>query len=293
MPPIKSLIVVGGGSLLFLAAAGVGMLFLYQTQIKQHRYEAANRLKTIGLATHYHHDLVKQFPSNGTTDHYEWRGQKAGGVADAKRPHAGSWAYRLLPLLEMKHDPTFRFPFPDLETIRKLATIYHCPQRNRPLYANGEDFQGGPFTDFVLNPYINDPEQGSVNKPHQRSTLMGITDGASNTILFGHGWISTDDLRNATPGDGRYSIYLGGTNGTARSGKNLLRDTSGTDHYNDWGSPYGEGALMCMADGSVRLFAFGIGSGLFYNFLHPRDGARPDLPPIEPTDDSRFQDVFR
>ncbi len=276
------------GLALMLTLVGVGIVYVYKIRVTQHRLESATRLKNLGIAALMYHDLLKHLPSNGTQEPYDFQGQKAGGVADANRFFSGSWAYRVLPVIELKFDPGFRFPFPDQEKTKKLAPTYHCAMRDRPLYAEGEGFQNGPFTDFVLNPYLNDRERGGLNEINNRTTLVGILDGSANTILFGHGWISTDDLKNPSPGPGRCSIYLGGTNGTARNGKQLVRDKSGSQHYDEWGSPYAEGGMMCMADATVRFFTYDMESSLLFNFLHPNDKANPMLPTQEPTDDKRF-----
>lgn len=276
------------GLVLMLTLVGVGIVYVYKIRVTQHRLESATRLKNLGIAAHLYHDLLKQLPYNGTQEQYDFQGQKAGGVADAKRLFSGSWAYRVLPVIELKMDLNSTYPFPDQVMTKKLAPTYHCAMRDRPLYAEGEGFQNGPFTDFVLNPFLNDRERGGLNEINNRTSLVQIIDGTANTIFFGHGWISTDDLKNPSPGPGRCSIYLGGTNGTARNGKRLVRDKSGKDHYDDWGSPYAEGGMMCMADATVRFFTYDMESSLLFNFLHPDDKANPMLPAQESTDEGRL-----
>jgi hypothetical protein len=271
-------------ALLALTAVGLGIVFLNHLRVQHHRLESANRLSRVGLAAHFHHDITKHLPANGTTAIYVRNGRPAGGPADSERQSAGSWAYRLLPVLELNDDREFKYPFPGLEKTKQIVVFYRCSLRDRVHYANGEEFNGGPFTDFVLNPYINDPAKGELDLPNRHATLIGLPDGTANTILFGHGWQGTDDRWNSTPGEGRYSIYLGGTNGTARNGKTLVRDSGGRAHYNDWGSPFADGALICMADGSIRYVNYDIDSELFFQFLHPSDGAKPALPAEEKTD---------
>jgi Protein of unknown function (DUF1559) len=283
--PLVRILVWAVAAAFVLSALSIGAVFLIQLRVHQNRLESANRLKTIGLTSHFYHDFTKHIPANGTVEIHKWNGQQAGGPADANRQSAGSWAYRLLPVLSLQDARDFVLPFPDLEKTRNLVVVYRCSFRDRVHYAEGEGFNGGPYTDFVLNPFINDTVNGDVDKPNRYATFFGITDGTENTILFGHGWISIDDRLNASPGNGRCSIYLGGTNGTARNGKRLVRDSRGQDHYNDWGSPFADGALICMADASVRFVSYEVNSELFFQFLHPSDGAKPALPPEQKADE--------
>jgi hypothetical protein len=144
----------------------------------------------------------------------------------------------------------------------------------------------GPWTDYFYNNYLNDPLQAAKpDAPDAVRTLVGITDGSSFTILVGHGNINTDQYAANANVVGSTNIFLGGTTGTMRSGDNgvanptgvfLKRDSAENPGIGSWGSPFPQGALMAMADGTVRMFPYGMQN--FSAFLTPTGGENVVLP---------------
>jgi hypothetical protein len=100
----------------------------------------------------------------------------------------------------------------------------------------------GPWSDYHLNIYLNLSGTATStliinwpifawNCPDTKRTLLGITDGTSNTIFAGHGYMDRGVYAATTwaPGGanftsvGNYSgpIWVGGTSSTARGGSNV------------------------------------------------------------------------
>jgi prepilin-type N-terminal cleavage/methylation domain-containing protein len=143
--------------------------------------------------------------------------------------------------------------------------------------AGGSTSGSGPITDYAINPYINSPT-GAVNVANAKRSLKSISDGASNTILFGHGYVAIADYPLTTPAAGtRVTFLSGGTLATGRTGKAagafLPDGTAATS--NQWGSPMSQGALMVMGDCAVRVFPY---STPLADFLTPDDGKTVTLP---------------
>ncbi len=162
-----------------------------------------------------------------------------------------------------------------------------CPGRNRP--PTQANF--GPWTDFFLSNYINDPANASrPDNPDRNVTLKDISDGTSNTVLVGQGNISTRDYKAVGGVVGSSNIFAGGSPGTMRAGPNWvkgqpLRVTLMPDTMNPpdlkaggWGGPYPQGGLMAMGDGTVRMFAYSLSPQIFGDLLTPTGGENVMLP---------------
>jgi hypothetical protein len=115
--------------------------------------------------------------------------------------------------------------------------------------------------------------------------MIGITDGTSFTILAGQGNINTAQYAANANVVGSTNIFLGGTVGTMRSGDNgvanptgvvLMRDSAENPGIGSWGGPFPQGALMVMADGTVRMFPYATQN--FSAFLTPTGGENVELP---------------
>jgi len=83
------------------------------------------------------------------------------------------------------------------------------------------DEQGGAWSDYFYNNFINDPKQASKpDCPNIKRPLDGITDGSSNTVLVGHGNVRTDQYLSNANVTMSTNIFRGGTTGTMRAGDN-------------------------------------------------------------------------
>jgi len=237
---------------------------------RQARTDSVNNLKQIGLAAHSFHDLNKRLPFNGSSVAVKDEPYSLNAVAN--QPRSGSWAFQIAPF--MGQAAMFQAGASDTG-----IALLMCPARGRPSTCTTPAVGATtpPWSDYVINPWLNDNLNGggltttSAVKDTQR-TLVGITDGTSNTIFFGHGQINTQDYRrrDATPGY-MDTILTGGTTATALSSNiaaglvTFARDSEDTrrDAARGWGSPFAQGCLMSMCDATVRMFPYSIGLGSF------------------------------
>ena len=209
------------------------------------RTQSINNLKNIVLAMHSFHDANRRLPFNGT-------GPAVGGIDDS-----GSWAFQILPYIDqapMYHNP---------EAARNVGiAAFMCPIRARTLFENN----GGPWTDYFYNNYLNDPKQASKpNNIDMKRMMKDITDGSSNTIFVGHGNIRTTEYNSTANVTMSVNIFIGGTTGTMRAGNNgesnptgvtLERDSDKAPTIGSWGGPFPQGAWMGLGDGTVRMFPY-------------------------------------
>jgi prepilin-type processing-associated H-X9-DG protein len=109
-----------------------------------------------------------------------------------------------------------------------------------------------------------------------------ITDGTSNTFLFGEKYLSPDDYF----GGGNYpaeneNMYTGQDNDNYRittAGNPPLRDRPGYTSTLEFGSPHATGVNFVFCDGSVHLISYGIDQTTYSNL-----GSRNDMQAVDPT----------
>jgi prepilin-type N-terminal cleavage/methylation domain-containing protein/prepilin-type processing-associated H-X9-DG protein len=159
------------------------------------------------------------------------------------------------------------------------------PAYTRTDYAmNAFLFTNQPITtapDVLPVPFRPDPALSDVNWPYPdikyvpppkpagvtKLTPAWVKDGLSNTVFVGEKALY---IEQAVDGDRLFQddpVFTGGTWGTARGGTKILRDTKLTSDpyyattaavlFNQWGSPFSNGAHFLFGDGSVRLVPFG------------------------------------
>jgi prepilin-type N-terminal cleavage/methylation domain-containing protein len=242
------------------------------------RTQSINNCKQMGLAFHSFNDAVKRLPFNGDT---------TVTAANQNQNTKGSWAYQILPYIDQQ--PLF--------TIINATTgiqAYLCPGRGRPSICTA-----GAWSDYYINVYINSPT-GVVAAADTKRTMVSLTDGTSNTIFVGHGQIGQSDYSSnvVSAVNGRGDIYTAGTLGTGRtSGATAqvnLRDPAGVSSATtavQWGGPFPQGSIICMGDGTVRMFPYttynggvitngvcGAGGTTFGAFLTPSGAETVTLP---------------
>jgi hypothetical protein len=258
--------------LVALAAIGtlIGLLVPAVQKVReaQARTSSICHLKQIGFAGLAFHDAQKRLPFNGSA--VAVRDVSYSLEAKPGQFTSGSWGFQILPFLDQK--PLFS----EAEAPSAGIAAFMCPGRGRPMYTTTS---GWPWQDYFINDYINDATGSAPASADCKRTLVSITDGTSNTIFAGHGNIQTTlygeatDMPNVSAG-----IHIGGTWATARGGTNmaapncaLARDNSNsvTTTGTQWGGPFPQGGLMCMCDGTVRMFPYEMSGTTFGAFLTP------------------------
>ena len=306
------------------------------------RTQSTNNLKQIGLGMQSFHDTNKRIPFNGinnsatptmaTSQSTAVSMPTGSGVAyySFARPDissSGSWLFQILPYVDQS--AMFHMTGNNINSTTVPAALQNtgvqtfvCPGRGRQAYANG----AGPWSDYCINailnrgtstPVVANATGGTLYTPSRyfhladtKRTLLGITDGTSNTIFAGHGYMDRS-LYSATTASGAvisYStpIWFGGLEGTARgfgvnttAGGTLTAGVGPATNTNPpglrrddtafttlgampWGGPFPVGALFVWCDGTVRQVPYSTQQAQaatnFAAYLTPTNGEAATLP---------------
>ena len=241
------------------------------------RTQSTNNLKQMGLAAHSFHDANKRLPFNGV--------DKASGgtatdpviIASAATPAyynqatatfftSGSALFQICSYMDQ--GPMFNAPTTALAGV----AAWMCPGRGRPSSCTGQLTNANstgawagnpsPWSDYSLNVYLNDNLGGAANKTDNKRTLVGITDGTSNTVFFGHHQVAQGQYSVTAPvADYLNTMMVGGSLATGITAITMQRDQPGTTTVNAWGSPFAQGSLFAMADATVRMFPYSMSAG--------------------------------
>ena len=235
------------------------------------RTQSTNSLKNLMLASQSYNDVFKMLPFNGTQ---VW--------GDRLKHRSGSWGYQILPQIDQT--PMYEQmdgSAPATWTSGGVAAFL-CTGRNRaPFALTGKP---GPFTDYGINTWINDPAAGEEEAVDMRVSLQTIPDGASNTIFLGHRWMRSGSYPRTVGDDEVFSpILWGGDSGTASQRNDgsttalFKRDEPGNQGGDEefWGGPFPQGGLFAVADGTVRLIPYGTN---LRPFLIPNDNSAAMFP---------------
>ncbi len=252
------------------------------------RMSCGNNLHQIALALQMHHDTYGVFPSNGGWDGRQTildtsgqpfvpftAGLGAGpvlywGVGEpgcTPQGQLGSWAFAILPFVEQQNVYQARqWPV--------ALSLYVCPSRRQaqpePVVAQDAycRYEGGGWTwgktDFAANLEAIPDRPGCLR-------IAQFTDGTSQTILVGE---KAFDPLAETPTSWYWDepFFLGGSQGTARSGVQILQDAPGVPFPFNWGSAHAGGAQFLFADGSVRLLSYATSWATVSALLTPDQG---------------------
>jgi prepilin-type N-terminal cleavage/methylation domain-containing protein/prepilin-type processing-associated H-X9-DG protein len=207
------------------------------------RMKCANNLKQIGLAAHNYHDTLGYLPP-------AWLGGNEHPTGTAIDPNGwATWAVLILPHIEQ--DNIYRLWKIERQVsaqtpaaYQQQVSTYLCPSRPGPVLSTG-DFAtpGGGLSDYAacfgsdnsgsnsngaiiptaaMNKSTTDDASGPVLKPNWRGqlTMLSISDGTSNTFMFGEKHIRPNSMR----GKNEDRSIFGGQNNSVRrmAGRNTI-----------------------------------------------------------------------
>jgi prepilin-type N-terminal cleavage/methylation domain-containing protein len=212
--------------------------------------DGMNNLKQIGIAVHDYHDLKGTLPDNGQFG--------------STNPNDWCWAYQILPFIEQTGVYNTQAAGVGVKT-------YLCPGRRRSGFATvqtntgGSNVPLGPYTDYA----INGASFGSFGLSPTLDVVSGCN-GASNTILIGEKAMDYSLYGNTQSGGSIWDepIYTGGWGSTERNNPIILRDAPGNNYADNWGSPFSNGCLFVLCDGSVRVIPFGFDLTHALNYMN-------------------------
>lgn len=257
------------------------------------RVSCANNLRNIGLAFNNHHDSFGVLPSNGgpiwnqKTQSYEeiqavdgtWFVPAStyfeppvmyywgvGKPTVAPKQQTGSWAYAILPFIEMESMYNQR-------AWANAVKSYSCPSRRVPAAEIPQDDQYGVYagggwawgkTDYAVNGLL-------IRGRPLCYGLARVTDGTSHTVLIGEKAMQPT-LYNGESWYYDEPFFLGGSFGTRRLGIQIVRDSPQCPFRDNWGSAHPGGAQFLFADGAVHLVSYSTPPNVVNAFLTPSGG---------------------
>jgi len=240
------------------------------------RTQCVNNLKNLGLAVHSYHDANKRIPQNATAISYNWAGDsvRAGNTT-------WTWIARILPYIEQGPlASTYKIPDGTLLNaqpgLTAIIPVLLCPSAsegvnpatNWPNISGismsltnyrgvcGSNWAWGTFQVTDPNTAFGNNGLDSGNGVFYRSdgnrklTLIGISDGTSNTMMIGESSHAYDQHC----GGWAYPNYVTGTCAIP-----LNYQDGAISNIGNWGNRYSfrsqhtGGGNFCFADGTVRF----------------------------------------
>ena len=226
------------------------------------RTQSINNLKQLGLAMQNYHDSLGFLPDGGRD-----------GGGERREPMVFKPSHRLATARPL--DLPDLLPYIEQAPLWSSAgywsggttpqtspgvKAFMCPGRGR----NPTDANGYARTDYALNSYpfngrvLTNVAGSGTGFTKTTLTLVGITDGTSNTIFVGEKSLATNNYTaNANAGnwdDPAFQAY----GGEARNGLTVQKDAPNLASNGGpfWGSAFSSGAPFGMYDGSVRIINY-------------------------------------
>jgi prepilin-type processing-associated H-X9-DG protein len=159
--------------------------------------------------------------------------------------------------------------------------VYTSPGTNSPPWHTGND-EGGP-TSFKMGTsptaiaYWKNLAAASTGIVFGASTIRPahVTDGMSNTYLFGEKYLSPDDYSNGADAGDNETAYTGANEDTIRHCYlEPIQDMPGEGDRYSFGSPHPSGFTMVFCDGSVHNISFFIDLQVHAHLSNRSDGQR-------------------
>jgi prepilin-type N-terminal cleavage/methylation domain-containing protein len=155
------------------------------------RAKCQNNLKQIGIGLHGCHDAIGRFPGAGWNQTPYQGSAVTGSPPPPTAANSGSWMFQVLPYIEQQQ--VYQSKSINVITGTPIP-IYFCPSRRAPAtFSASSNFAGTDYTGNGL--CTSGTGQSNCSKfvpagifrPYCKGsiTLVGITDGTSNTIMVG------------------------------------------------------------------------------------------------------------
>ena len=253
------------------------------------RTQCANNLKQLGIAIHSYHDVNKRMPPNAITINFAWAADSV-----EPGPSIWTWIARILPYIEQGAlatqynipDGTMLAAQPGLTAVIPVLLCPAATGAGQPTTASDwqnipgismsmTNYRGVSGSNWGLNggggigtAFINadpDPNLGQSgldagngmfyrSDGNRKLTMVGITDGTSNTFMIGESNHAYDKHCGGWP----YPNYV---HGTCAIPLNYNDGPLGTPSagYANWPNRYSfrsyhsGGGFFCFADGTVRF----------------------------------------
>ena len=177
------------------------------------RMQCNNNLKQIGLAIQMHESSHRHLPTGGWGN--AWVGDPNYGFGQQQ---PGGWVFNVLPYIEQEN----LFRMVDTDEMHKLPVKgYYCPTRRSPTtYGTTTlttrcDYNGNAGTTFSNRTPADGSAGGAntfngvvVRENVGNVTIVGITDGTSNTLMLAEKWLHPN-RHNADGGDNERETNAG------------------------------------------------------------------------------------
>jgi len=277
------------------------------------RSRCQNNMKQIGIGLHACHDALLKFPSAGWSAYPYQTGLTVPGAVGGSPPPsnsagAGSWLYQLLPYKEQ--DTVYKALTGAIITGTPIPILF-CPSRRAPSTLTSPPVTPVAATDYVGNGLMlsapgttcaapasatapmtttGTPLFGGVFRPACAGslTLVGITDGTSNTVGVAEKQLDLKNLNTGTSLHDKYG-YAAGWNSTNMDTVSIGQNpsfqadwptSSGNAATGYYGSSHTGLVMSLFMDGAVRPVRFNTNSSATstnsnWQLLNISDGAPP------------------
>jgi len=257
-----------------------------QARESARRMSCENNLKQIGVAVHNHHDINGALVPTTVGEAGNAANLGFGGIAEPDG--FATWATLLLPYIEQQNiyslwDLKIQCSRQVPQAYQQQVRTYWCPSRRKQVLSiNDFVTPGAAIGDYnpsqgtipgvnnanddgafmsALSEFVQSGGFTIVNSFKPRLRLANITDGTSNTLMFGEKHIRPNSLRGKNEDR---SIFGGQNNSTRRvagiqqnntANVRPLRppnDENGANANQSFGGPHPGVCEFVMCDGSIR-----------------------------------------
>ena len=246
------------------------------------RMSCGNNLHQLAIACHNHHDQLGYLPHGSNTWDNPPTYSAAGSPMSGSAQRAG-WGFQILPYLEQGNVWTGggKATVTDCQILALGAPIktFFCPSRGSPrVFTQANWYSAGPsgtvahaLTDYACSNLDNTGvivfNDNGGNK--QLLTLVQITDGTSNTLMFGEKRLNLAFI-GGFQGDDNEGYSSGWDHDTVRyTSQQPLPDYNapgGGDGAQRFGGSHTGGFMSVKADGSVQFVRYSVTQPTFTAF---------------------------